>query len=68
MTFTTPREEQVIADAVAFTAVRGVKSNRVRVDCTTMAEAERVAAEFGDGRTMIYAVDETGGAAHIKNA
>ena len=68
MTFKTPREEQVIAAAVAYTAVRGVLSNRVRIDCASLQEAEEAAASYGDGRTMIYAVDANGGAAHIKNA
>ena len=67
MQLKTPREEQVFAAAVAFTAVRGLAANRVRHDCNTLAEAESVAAGYGDGRTMIYAVDATGASAHIKN-
>jgi len=67
MEFTTPREKEVYSNAVAFTAVRGRGAQRVRFDCATIEEAALWAAEFGDSRTMIYAIDALGGNAHICN-
>jgi len=67
MEFTTPREKEVYDSAVAFTAVRGIGDQRVRFDCQTIEEAFALAAEFGDRRTMIYAIDALGGNAHICN-
>lgn len=61
-------EQECIANAVAYTAVRGSGFSRVRHDCKTMEEAEAKAAEYGDGRTMIYAVTAKGFSAHVKNA
>jgi len=67
MEFKTPREDAIFTAAVYFTAVRGVLSNRVRHECGSFEEAEEIALQYGDGRTMIYAIDETGGCAHICN-
>jgi hypothetical protein len=67
MEFTTPREKHVYENAVAFTAVRGRGVHRIRTECGTLEEAFNRAAEFGDGRTMIYAIDALGGNAHICN-
>lgn len=55
-------------NAAYFTAVRGMGARRTRVDCSSITEAEEVAASHGDGRTMIYAVSHDGGSAHLKNA
>ena len=68
MQHTTPREADVFSGAVQFTAVRGLAASRIRRECATLEEAESVAREYGDGRTMIYAIDAMGGCAHIKNA
>lgn len=63
-----PREQHHFDRAQYFQAVRGAKpSTRIREQFQTLADAETFAAEFGDGRTMIYAVSNEG-SAHIKNA
>ena len=64
----TPREREIFERAVLFTAVRGVSSVRTREEFPSLEDAIAYGAEFGDRRTMIYAVDELGSAAHICNA
>ena len=66
--FKTPREREVFERAILFTAVRGVQNVRTREEFPSLEEAMAYGAEFGDGRTMIYAVDDLGAAAHICNA
>jgi hypothetical protein len=63
-----PHEAMCLATATHFTACRGYGNNRVRYDCKTMDEAVAVGEGFGDGRTMIYAVNALGNSAHIRNA
>jgi len=58
-----------LANAIYFTAVRGRNpSSRTRVQFPTIAEAVAYGANFGDGRTMIYAVTAKGQADHIINS
>lgn len=66
--FKTPREREVFEHAVLFTAVRGVVSNRTRAEFPSLEDAQLYAREIGDGRTMIYAVDDLGASVHICNA
>lgn len=61
----TPYEQDVIDNAVEFTAVRGVRSNREVERFATLQEA--IAFAPGDKRTMIYAVDANGLQAHVQN-
>ena len=61
-------EAACLANAVSFTAVRGRAVARVRHDFPCMADALAYASGFGDGKTMIYAVTDTGSSAHITNA
>lgn len=66
---TNPHEQFCFDTATLFTAVRGANPRtRVRKDCATIEEAEAFASTYGDGRTMIYAVNAVGNSAHIKNA
>ena len=66
--FKTPREREIFERAVLFTAVRGVLSVRTREEFPSLEDAVAYGAEHGDRRTMIYAVDDLGAAAHICNA
>lgn len=62
-------EKSCLDNASYFTAVRGrTASQRTRKQFDTLADAEKFASEFGDGRTMIYAVSVSGMSAHIGNA
>lgn len=65
-----PYEKHCLDNAKYFTAVRGSKSsNRVRKEFNDIKSAIDFAqSTYSDGRTMIYAVTETGSAAHIQNA
>lgn len=62
------REAEVLAAAVKFTAIRGRRPRQSREEFSTMEAAEKYAEQFGDGLTMIYAIDDTEASAHIKNA
>lgn len=64
----TSHEEFCLEAADHFSAVRGRGAQRIRKDFPTMDEAKKYAAEFGDGRTMIYAITASGNSAHIINA
>lgn len=65
----TSHEQHCLDNAVKFSAVRGAKpATRVRREFPTIDEARAFAAEFGDGRTMIYAVTILGLSGHIENA
>lgn len=66
--FDTPREKEIFESAILFTAVRGVLSVRTREEFPSLEDAMAYGAEIGDNRTMIYAVDDLGAAAHICNA
>ena len=63
----TSHEEAILAAAVKFTAVRGHGRSRTREEFPTLDAARAAAARHGDGRTMIYAISEAGGSAHIEN-
>ena len=63
-----PHEAFCLATATHFVAVRGrTPSQRVRYEVETIAAAKAIGAGFGDGRTMIYAVNALGNSAHICN-
>lgn len=65
----TPHEEFCLKTATSFSAVRGrTPRQRVRFDAVTMDAAIEYAAQFADGRTMIYAINDLGNSAHIRNA
>ncbi len=65
----TSHEAHCLQNAVSFSAVRGASPfNRTRKDFLTLAEAIKHGANFGDNRTMIYAITDTGSSAHITNA
>lgn len=53
--------------AVSFSAVRGRGFQRTRKDFSSLDEAKAYAAEFGDKRTMVYAVNDMGNNAHVGN-
>ncbi|ARB06088.1 hypothetical protein FDH38_gp034 [Dinoroseobacter phage vB_DshS-R5C] len=64
----TPRTElelDIIANAVAWTCVRGVRSNRTVTRHAT--ENDALIHAIQDGRTMLYAVDAQGRTAHVRN-
>lgn len=62
-----PHETFCLETATHFVAVRGRGNNRTRQDCATMEIAEAYGADFGDKRTMVYAVNANGNSAHIRN-
>jgi hypothetical protein len=64
----TAHELNCFTNATSFTAVRGRGAQRTRKDFLSFDAAKAYAAEFGDGRTMIYAVTANGSSGHIMNA
>ena len=64
---TNPHETFCLNTATHFVAVRGRGAQRTRKDCPTRDVAKAYAAEFGDKRTMVYAVNALGNSAHICN-
>lgn len=57
-----------LATATHFVAVRGrTPAQRVRYEVRTLDAAKAIGAGYGDGRTMIYAVNALGNSAHICN-
>ncbi len=55
--------------ATHFAAVRGRRpSQRVRYEVASLDAAKAIGAGYGDGRTMIYAINSLGNSAHICNA
>lgn len=62
-----PHELHCLENAVRFVAVRGKTTTRVRLEFSSMEEAEDFAKQFNDGKTMIYAITATDAASHIKN-
>ena len=69
MKFTTAHEENIFNQATYFVAVRGRnRFNRTRDEFPCIEEAKQFASNFGDNRTMIYAVNKHGSAANICNA
>lgn len=66
--FANAHEEQVFNTAKYFTVFRHLgRNNRTRIECPTFEAAIAKAEEFGDKRSMIYAVNEFC-FAHICNA
>ena len=63
----TSHEKFCIDTATHFSAVRGFGAKRSRHDFTTFGDALEHADETGDGRTMIYAINDLGNSAHICN-
>lgn len=64
-----PHEAMCLQTATHFVAVRGRQpSQRVRYEVATLDAARAVGAGYGDGQTMIYAVNALGNSAHICNA
>lgn len=55
------------ATAATFSAVRGRGASRTRENFTSFDDAKAYAAQFGDKRTMVYAVNDMGNNAHIGN-
>ncbi len=64
-----PHEIYCLENAAYFTAVRWAPRRKLtRIECPTLDAARAKAAEYGDGRTMIYAVTADGRDAHVENA
>jgi hypothetical protein len=64
-----PHEKLCLETATHFVAVRGrTPAQRVRYQADSLEAAKAIGAGFGDGRTMIYAVNALGNSAHICNA
>ena len=64
-----PHEAMCLATATHFVAVRGRQpAQRVRYEVSSLDAAKGIGARYGDGRTMIYAVNALGNSAHICNA
>ncbi|MGL6208918.1 MAG: hypothetical protein ACRC14_03705 [Paracoccaceae bacterium] len=62
-------ETYCLKTATHFVAVRGrTPSQRVRYETESLDDAKAIGAGFGDGMTMIYAVNALGNSAHICNA
>ena len=69
MTNLDAHQSDCFANAVYFTAVRGRDPRtRTRAKFDTIDAAKEYGEQFGDGRTMIYAVTAKGSADHITNA
>ena len=68
MNFATKYEEKIFNEATYFVAVRRVAGIKTRAEFKVLDEAKEYGTSFGDKRTMVYAVNEHGSAAHICNA
>ena len=68
MNFATLYEEKIYNEATHFVAVRRVAGIKTRAEFKVLDEAKEYGTSFGDKRTMVYAVNEHGSAAHICNA
>lgn len=59
-------DQHCLDNAVMFTAIRGRNPmQRVRMEFVTLDEAKAYAANFADGRTLIYAITKAGRTAPI---
>jgi hypothetical protein len=67
MNFQTPHEKMCFETATSFSAVRGRGEQRTRETFNTFSDVLEHADNTGDGRTMIYAINEMGNSAHICN-
>jgi hypothetical protein len=62
-------DQHCFDNAAYFTAVRGRSPfDRIKKQFSSYEEAKTFAAQFNDGRTMIYAVTAKGRFGHICNA
>jgi hypothetical protein len=68
MTFATWYEEKIFNEATHFVAVRRVAGTKTRAEFKNIDDAKEYGTSFGDKRTMVYAVNDHGSAAHICNA
>lgn len=68
MTFATWYEEKIFNEATYFVAVRRVAGIKTRAEFKNIEDAKEYGTSFGDKRTMVYAVNDHGSAAHICNA
>lgn len=60
-------EQKCLENATSFTAVRGMGAKRTRKDFSTFEDAVEYGNQYGDRRTMIYAITKMGSSAHICN-
>ncbi len=67
ITFKTDYEKKIYEERTHFVAVRGKGANRIRKECKTFFDVVDFARPYNDKRTMVYAVNELGSAAHIIN-
>lgn len=67
MKFATSYEEKIFNEATYFVCVRRVRGTKFRQEIASFDMAPEVGAQFGDKRTMVYAVNQMGSAAHICN-
>lgn len=59
-------DQHCLDNAVMFTAIRGRQpADRLRTEFPSLEEAKAFAAQYGDGRTLIYAVTKQGRSAPI---
>jgi len=64
-----PHETFCLNTATHFTAIRGrTPRQRTREQFDTLDAAKEYGEKQGDGKTMIYAVNDLGNSAHICNA
>lgn len=68
MKFATWYEEKIFNEATHFVAVRRVAGIKTRAEFKNIDDAKEYGTSFGDKRTMVYAVNDHGSAAHICNA
>ena len=67
MQTTTQYEKFCLDTAVEFTCARGRGVTRTVQRFSSYDDAVTYAATYGDKRTMVYAINEMGNAAHICN-
>ena len=65
--FSTDYEKKIYEERTHFVCVRGRGRNRVRETCNTELDVLDFVTQYGDNRTMVYAVNEHNSSAHICN-
>lgn len=65
--FSTDYEKYIYDQRTHFVCVRGRGAKRVRQKCDTELDVLDFVTQFGDNRTMVYAVNKIGSSAHICN-
>ena len=63
----TPHEQFCFDTATHFTACRGIGVSRTKRTFDTWPDAVTYAKSHGDGRTMLYAINDLGNSAHVGN-